>query len=103
MTVRQIQELVASVDPLARHYRNTKDGSDYTVWMEYMRTGLNGDDVHESGWKFEIDRFTKQEYDPVAEAIEAALKADPRVAFTYNVEYEQDTGYIRHLFDCVGA
>lgn len=103
MTVREIQALVASVDPAARHYTNPHDGTDYTVWMEYMRTGLSGDDAHEKGWKFEIDRFTKQEYDPVAEAIETALTADPRVAFTYNVDYEQDTGYIRHLFDCVGA
>ena len=103
MTVREIQSLIAGVDPEARHYINVKDGSNYTVWMEYMRTGLAGDDVHETGWKFEVDRFTKQEYDPVAEAIEEALKADPRVAFTYNVDFEQDTGYIRHLFDCVGA
>lgn len=103
MTVREIQALVASVDPAARHYRNTKDGSNYTVWMEYMRTGLTGDDVHDTGWQFEVDRYTKQEYDPVAEAMETALKEDPRVAFTYNVEYEQDTGYIRHMFDCVGA
>lgn len=103
MTVRDVQELIAGVDPEARHYENTKDGSNYTVWMEYMRTGLAGDDEHEIGWKFEVDRFTKQEYDPVAEAIEEALTADPRVAFTYNVDYEQETGYIRHIFDCVGA
>lgn len=102
MTVRQIQELVASVDPLARHYANTKDGTDYTVWMEYKRTGLAGDDAQGKGWKFEIDRYTKEEYDPMAEAIEDALTQDERVAFSYDVVYEQDTGYIRHLFDCEG-
>lgn len=103
MKLRQIQQLIAGVDPQARHYENTKDGSDYTVWMEYQRTGLSADDEGEEGWKFEVNRFTKQEYDPVAEALENALKADPRIAFTYNVDYEQETGYIRHLFDCVGA
>lgn len=103
MTVRDIQALVASADPAAKHYVNTKDGTDYTVWMEYQRIGLPGDDVHGDGWKFEVDRYTKTEYDEVAEEIERVLTEHDGVAFTYMVEYEQDSRYIRHIFDCEGC
>lgn len=103
MTVRQIQALVAEADPLARHYENVHDGTNYTVWMEYQRTGMPGDDVHEPGWRFQIDRYTKTEYDEVAEEIERVLREHEGVAFTYMVEYEQDSGYIRHMFDCEGC
>ena len=103
MEVRDIKELVATVDPEARHYTNTKDGTDYTVWMEYERTGLMADDARGTGWKFEIDRFTKTEYDPIAEALEKLLTETEGITFTYMVEYEQDTKYIRHLFDCEGC
>lgn len=102
MTVQEIKTLVTAADPGAKHYESTKAGSNYTVWMEYERTGMPGDDIHEEGWKFQIDRYTKQEYDPVAEAIEQALKDQPGVAFTYMVEYERDTRYIHHIFDCEG-
>jgi hypothetical protein len=102
MTVQEIKTLVTAADPGAKHYESAKDGSNYTVWMEYERTGMPGDDIHEEGWKFQIDRYTKQEYDPVAEAIEQALKDQPGLAFTYMVEYERDTRYIHHIFDCEG-
>lgn len=102
MTVREIKALVASIDPAARHYESAQRGN-YTTWMEYMRTGLAADDGNPDGWKFVVERFTTQEFDPVAEAIEAGLDADDRVAFTYNVDYENDTGYIHHIFDCVGC
>lgn len=103
MTVRDIRDLVVTADPQARHYDSHKDGSDFTVWMEYKRLGLPGDDTHGDGWKFEVDRYTKEEFDPIAELIEKTLTDAEGVAFTYMVDYEQDTGYIRHLFDCEGC
>lgn len=102
MKVRDIQALVVSADPEAKHYTNPHDGTNYTVWMEYQRIGISSDDESGGGWRFQVDRWTKTEYDPVAEAIEQTLKNDPGVAFTYMVNYEQDSGYIRHMFDCEG-
>lgn len=102
MTVREIQALVVSADPAAKHYESPHNGTDYTVWMEYQRIGISSDDLSGGGWKFQIDRWTKEEYDPVAEQIEQVLNATPGVAFTYMVNYEQDSGYIRHMFDCEG-
>lgn len=103
MNVRDIRDLVALADPGARHYVKAGGGVDFTTWMEYKRLGLPGDDEHGEGWKFQIDRYTKTEFDPVAEAIEEVLKEAEGVAFTYLVDYEQDSGYIRHLFDCEGC
>lgn len=101
MTVRDIQAMVIQADPEAKHYYTRKDGSDFTVWQEYMRLPFAGNDVSDAGWKFQIDRYTKQEYDPIAEAIERVLNENT-IAYSYQVEYDNETGYIRHLFDCEG-
>lgn len=103
MTVKSIRDLVLVADPNARHYVSAEDGSNFTRWMEYERTGLMADDLRGNGWKFQIDRFTKTEYDPVAEEIERVLTESEGITFTYMVEYDQSSGYIRHIFDCEGA
>lgn len=103
MKVKDIRDLVQKADPEAKHYTSVKDGGSFTVWMEYERIGLMADDLRGPGWKFQIDRYTKVEYDPVAEEIERILTETEGVTFTYMVEYEQDTKYIRHLFDCEGC
>jgi len=100
MTVKQIQEMVLRADPKAKHYYSTSEG-DFTVWQEYMRLPYAGDNIADKGWKFQIDRYTRQEYDPIAEAIEQVLNEE-LVGYTYQVEYDEATGYIRHLFDCEG-
>ena len=103
MKVRDIWKFVASIDPDARHYSNPHDGTNYTVWAEYERIGIAKDDEFGDGWKFQIDRFTKTEYDEIAEMLDAALLENPCIAYTYMVEYEQDSKYIHHIFDCEGV
>lgn len=105
MNTKQIAELIRSEDPAAKHYNATssaKAGIDFTVWMEYERTGLEADDEWiELGWLFEVDRYTKTEFDPVAESLEKSFLADDRITLRdYRVLYDVDTGYIRHVFDC---
>ena len=103
MTLREIQALVVSVDPSAGHYESASKGRDgYTVWREVRRLGLSCDDGHAEGWAFQIDRFSKVEGDPVAAALFDALEADDRVAFEYLVDYETDTRWIHHIYDCEG-
>lgn len=103
MTVVEIRDMIAEVDPNARHYENPHDGTNYTVWMEYERTGLMADDESGKGWKFQIDRYTKDEFDLIADALELTLDTNDAITFTHMVEYEQESGYIRHIFDCVGC
>ena len=100
MKLTEIREMVAGVDPNARHYVAAASGEAFTRWQEYEYIGNPADDTYGDGWKFQIDRFTKTEFDEVAEAIKEALKKTPGLAFTYMREYEQDSGYIHHIFDC---
>lgn len=105
MNVEQIAELIHTADPGAKHYdatRAAKAGEDFTVWMEYERTGLDADDTWvELGWLFEVDRYTKTEFDPIADQLEQAFLADERIIMrSHRVLYELDSGYIRHVFDC---
>lgn len=102
MTLDQIKALVIAVDPNAGHYESAFQGDDaYTVWYEVQRTGLFADNKRPGkSWRFQVDRFTKSENDPIAAQLEAALDAAPGVLCEYVVDYEPDTGYIHHIFDC---
>lgn len=103
MTLEEIRELVVSVDPEAAHYESARCGSAaYTVWREIRLLDLMAEDVHQEGWSFQIDYYTKQENDPMAQAFRNTLDDDPRVAYAYLPDYEQDSGYIHHIFDCEG-
>lgn len=102
MTVEDIRALVLGVDPEAKHYHTDKRGEAFTVWGEYQRTGQSAEDRHDYGWKFEIDRYTKDEFDAMPAQIEEALIAHPGVSYTYDVMYDRSFGYIRHIFDCEG-
>ena len=107
MTLDDIRTLVIQVDPNAGHYESAFRSSDaYTVWYELQRTGMFANNRRSAAsWHFQIDRFTKSEYDAVAMQLEAALEAHPAIIYDYIVTYEPDTGYIHHIFDCqaVGA
>lgn len=105
MKVELIAELIHTADPGAKHYDATRAeeaGEDFTVWMEYERTGLEADDTWtEPGWLFEVDRYTKTEFDPIADLLEKALMGDERITLrNHRVLYDLDSGYIRHVFDC---
>ena len=103
MTLAEIKALVIACDPNAGHYESAYAGSDaYTVWRELHRLDLMADDLHQSGWAFQIDRFTRSEDDAIAQAFVAALDAEPAVAYSHLTDYERDSGYIHHIFDCEG-
>lgn len=103
MTVSEIQALVVAVDPNAAHYESAhREGEPYTVWYEKRTLPFMGDGEHLGGIKFKIDRFTKSENDQIAAGLYTALEARPDVAFEYLTDYEPDTGYIHHIFDCEG-
>lgn len=103
LTLRDVQALLLSVDPTIQHYESTNPNADaYAVWYEFQRTGLHaGNLLPEKGWRFQVDYFTKQEFDPLADRYECALEHCPGIAYDRITDYENDTGYIHHIFDCV--
>ena len=104
MTVAEIKELLVSVDPGVQRYEHDHEGEDaYTVWCELGRIGEYGDGEEEGTIRFQVDRFTKEEDDATAAALLAALEAEDDIAVDYLVDYERETGYIHHIFDCEGC
>lgn len=102
MTVQDIKTMVLSVDPKAKHYFSDKKGDAFTVWGEYQRAGQGAEDRHDYGWKFEIDRYTRDEEDTVPDMIEQILIDHTGVSYTYQVYYDHTARYIVHVFDCEG-
>lgn len=102
MTVKEIQIILVSIDPDIHHYDCATDGSNFTVWMEYERIVFYADDGSaEHGWRFEVDRYTKDADDEIAEKLEQLLESDNRIVVRpRRVQYNQQSGYIRHIFDC---
>ena len=102
MTLYEIQAFVVSVDPEARHYDSAQRHGPYTVWKEGRTLGMTGDGQHMGGIRFQIHRFTKREGDRIAAAFITALEARDDIAYEYVNDFEPDTGYIHHIFDCEG-
>lgn len=101
MTLQEFRDLLLTADPAAAHYKSPGKKTNYTIWREYGAGAMAADDAHqETSWRIQVDRFTKAEYDPVADAIRAALNGHPDISFAYEIDYEHDTGYIHHIFDC---
>lgn len=103
MTLDEIREMVVSVDRTAGHYESAhRAGQAYTVWREYGELPFTADGRSQGAVSFQVDRFTRDENDAVARALFQELDKDDRIAMEYRVDYEQDTRYIHHIFDCEG-
>lgn len=102
MTLIDIRNLLVSVDPNIRHYFTTETERDYSFWEEDQRLPMMADDVHQEAWRFYVHRFTRDEFDPMTRLFFKTLDADPRVAVSETIDYEPDTGYIHHIFECEG-
>lgn len=102
MTLEDVKALVLGADEDALHYQHARGRGAYTTWCETQRIRRTADDTPELGWAFTVDRFTQTEFDPVAERIERVLLEAEGVSYRYAVDYERDSGYIHHIFDCEG-
>lgn len=104
MTGSEIKTMLVAVDSTIQRYESSHAGSEaYTVWRELGPANIFADGQHQGVMRFQVDRFTKTEDDTVAAAIYTALEARDDVTFEYIVDYETDTGYIHHIFDCEGC
>ncbi len=103
MTTDEIMEIVLAADPNASRYFSEETGKPYTCWHEFSRDPLWGDDdVAEDGWRFQVDRFSVIEDDPVAGRIWQVLRQNKRVSVFYTILFEKESGYIHHVFTCRG-
>ena len=102
MTLGDIRTLLVSVDPGIRHYFSTEIDRDYTYWEETRRLSFMADDKHLEAWRFYVHRFTRDEFDPIAQRLFKALDADPRTTVIHRTDFEEDTGYIHHIYECEG-
>lgn len=102
MTVQEIKDLLVAMDPDVQRYDHDRagEGEAYTVWREVQPVGLYGDGQEEGSIRFQVDRFTKEEDEETATQIRAALEGQDDITVDYRVDYERDTGYIHHIFDC---
>lgn len=104
MTCTEIKNFLVGVDPTIERYESSRSNKNaYTVWYELGTTDHFADGENAGITRFQVDRFTKKENDTVAAAIYAALQDRDDIAFHYDVDYEPDTGYIHHIFDCEGC
>lgn len=102
MTVSEIKTLLVSVDPNVQRYDHDGAGQAeaYTVWYELQPLDLYGDGREQGTIRFQVDRFTKTEDEPLAAALRDTLEAQDDIAVDYLVDYERDTGYIHHIYVC---
>ena len=105
MTVSDIQNFVVAIDPNADHYESEyREGASYTVWYEQGPAEENvGDGEYMGGIKFTIARITRVENDAIAAALYAALDASDTIAFQYKLDFDPESGFILHIFNCEGA
>lgn len=101
MTLPEFGRLLATVDPDVKHHVSAKRGN-YTTWSEYERIDASADGINRGGWRVQVERYTRDEYDEVAEALYDLLQHRDNVAVQYMMDSEGDGEdlVIRHLFDC---
>ncbi|WP_041274641.1 hypothetical protein [Desulforamulus reducens] len=100
MSLVNLRDLLLTVTPNVYHYHAHKKHDSYIVWSEYGTQGLNADsEIQEISWRVQVDFFTKTEFDPNVEKISSLLDRED-ISFSYLVDYEQDTGYVHHIWDC---
>lgn len=105
MTRDEIKALLITADPNIKHYFSMSDSESYSYWEETARLPFLADDVHnvnEQVWRFYVHRFTKTEDDAIAQTIFNTLDADPRTTVRWVTDFDKDSGYIHHIFECEG-
>ena len=100
MQLADFKNLLLTADSKATKWKGVGTGN-YTTWRPFEFPALMADgERSEKIMRIQVDRFTKLDNDPVVTAIAEALAGDDDVAYEYLVDFEPDTGYIHHIFDC---
>ena len=106
MTLTEIKAMLVSADANIKHYFSMHGSEEsYSYWEETQQIGPVCDDQHDvadQAWRFYVHRFTRTEGDSVAAAIFEALDQDPRTTVIWRTDFDRDSGYIHHIFECEG-
>lgn len=103
MNIEEIRAVVLQADPTATRYFSVARDANYTTWHEFLEIPLEGDDdVAEEGWRFQVDRFTRDEDDPAVDRIKRVLRAHPGIGVEHSVLPDPQKGWIHHVFQCRG-
>ncbi len=100
MSLNELKNALLTVGVPVSHYYAVQQPNKYIVWAEYGANDINADNaLIERAWRVQVDYFTKTEFDSNADKITELLNCN-EIAFEYQVDYEEDTGYIHHIWDC---
>ena len=105
MTVNEFRPIAVRCDPNISHWESTEKDGNYSIWHEFQRIGISGDSTEaEEAWRFQVDRFTRDEDDPMIRHIWETLLNEPRLTYPeHHVMYENASGYIHHVFQVRGV
>lgn len=101
MTLQAFRDLLLTLGVPVHHYEPEQQTDKYIVWHEYGTGGCHGDNVRAVRVRsVQVDLFTREEFDPLADALEALL-TDSQIPFDGpQTDFEDDTGYIHIWWDC---
>ena len=100
MILLELRDLLLTVGIPVYHYSAHKDKGNYIIWTENGANGFNADNrQRERAYRVQVDLFTRIEFDPNVDKINAVLEHD-EISFNYLCDYEKDTEYIHHIWDC---
>lgn len=99
MTLTEFKNLLLEADPKAKRYMSLESGN-YTVWSDYNRVFETADDrISDSDVYVQVDRYTKDEHDPVVDLITQTLDEGGAAVIDRRTLFEKDSGYIHHIWD----
>lgn len=95
--VKIIRDALLSVSDNVGHFEQLKAKDPYIVLREHS-AGHNHSDNHVSEQSImgTIDLFTKTEFEPLVEKIQAALNLVDCAWYLNTIQYENDTGYTHY-------
>ena len=99
MTLNDFKLMLLTIDPKVKKRFHAGKGENYTVWNPRN----DSDDISgEQLIKIQVHRFTKDDNDSITSLINAELKKHDDIALPNGCEtdYENDTEYIHHIWDC---
>lgn len=103
MTIEDFAIIVLTIDPDAARYQKLRKPTDkaYTVWSDYGTGTLYANGVPAGKTKkIQVDYYTLKEDDPVALQYYRAFSENEEITVNHLTDFEPETRYIHHIFDC---
>lgn len=92
-------EALADIVENTFHYWRPVGAVPCLIWAEDGENGLEADNIKEGqAIQGTIHYFTKTEYDPAVDSIQAALNDFGAAWFLSDVQYEEETNLIHHTW-----